>query len=76
MSGGLGKFREDIIALGAVTGEGKTCGAVAGELYRGCLLYTSSSRKMASDSRTASRRSRVMAPRQRTPRPGPGKGWR
>ena len=24
----------------------------------------------------ASRRSRVMAPRHRTPRPGPGKGWR
>ena len=35
-----------------------------------------SSRRMASLSRTASRRSRVMAPRQRTPRPGPGNGWR
>ena len=33
-----------------------------------------SSRKIASDSRTASKRSRVIAPRQRTPKPGPGKG--
>ena len=36
--------------------------------------FSNSSRRMASDSRTASRRSRVIAPRQRTPRPGPGKG--
>ena len=35
-----------------------------------------SSRTIASASRRASRRSRVMAPRQRTPRSGPGKGWR
>lgn len=33
-----------------------------------------SSCKIASDSRTASKRSRVIAPRQRTPNPGPGKG--
>ena len=38
--------------------------------------FANSSRRMASDSRTASRRSRVMAPGQRTPRPGPGNGWR
>ena len=33
-----------------------------------------SSRRIASLSRTASSRSRVIAPTQRTPRPGPGKG--
>ena len=33
-----------------------------------------SSRRIASDSRTASSLSRVIAPGQRTPRPGPGKG--
>lgn len=38
--------------------------------------FANSSRKIASDSRTASRRSRVIAPKQRTPRPGPGNGWR
>ena len=35
-----------------------------------------SSLRMASDSRTASSLSRVMAPRHLTPSPGPGKGWR
>ena len=38
---GVAAGREDIIALGAVTGEGKTCGAVAGELYRGVLTVFS-----------------------------------
>ena len=33
-----------------------------------------SSRRIASDSRTASRRSLVIAPRHLTPRPGPGNG--
>ena len=37
-------------------------------------FFANSSRRMASDSRTASSLSLVMAPRQRTPRPGPGKG--
>ena len=39
-------------------------------------FLANSSRRMASASRRASRRSRVIAPRQRTPRPGPGLGVR
>ena len=37
-------------------------------------FFANSSLKMASDSRTASSLSLVIAPKQRTPRPGPGKG--
>lgn len=37
-------------------------------------FFANSSRTIASDSRTASRRSLVIAPRQRTPSPGPGNG--
>ena len=39
-------------------------------------FFANSSRRIASDSRTASKRSLVIAPRHLTPRPGPGKGWR
>ena len=35
-----------------------------------------SSRSIASLSRSASNLSRVIAPKQRTPNPGPGNGWR
>ena len=38
------------------------------------FFFSNSSRRIASDSRTASKRSRVIAPGQRTPSPGPGNG--
>ena len=45
-----------------------------GEGYKGMPFFSNSSRRIASDSRTASKRSRVIAPGQRTPSPGPGNG--
>ena len=38
---GVAAGRADILALGAVTGAGQTCGAVAGELYQGVLTVFS-----------------------------------
>ena len=54
----------------------------SGTIVKYCQTFPSkpalanSSRRMASDSRTASKRSRVIAPKQRTPNPGPGNGCR
>ena len=53
---------------------------MSGTMVKYCQTFASmpdfanSSRRMASDSRTAARRSRVIAPMHRTPRPGPGNG--
>ena len=88
-SGTVAVMASTVLTARMITGQSNTRAPsrtpverMSGTMVKNCHTWevrparSNSSRRMASDSRRAARRSRVMAPRQRTPRPGPGKGWR